>query len=125
MWVLLLLLLLYAFCLVITKVALVSFLTGWMLMANIGVGITSITFLSLSVFLGADTQRTVPTAVVCGGWCSVFPLLVNSFYLKQLPLLRVLLTIPGAYCGALFAPVVTSYGYQFFFKKIIKLYCGY
>jgi len=87
-------------------VSVVSFFTGWMLMANIGVGITSITFLSLSVFLGADTQRTVPTAVVCGGWCSIFPLLLNSFYLKQLPLLRILLTVPGAFFGALFSPVV-------------------
>ena len=35
-------------------------------MANIGVGITVVTFLTLTVFLGVEPPRSIPTAIVCG-----------------------------------------------------------
>jgi hypothetical protein len=39
---------------------------GWFLVANIGVGITVVTFLTLTVFLGVEPPRSIPTAIVCG-----------------------------------------------------------
>ena len=53
-----------------TKVIVVRFFTGWTLVANIGVGITVVTFLTLTVFLGVEPHRSIPTAVVCGT-CSI------------------------------------------------------
>ena len=90
------------------KVAIISFLAGWILVANIGVGVTVITFLTLSVLIGYEPQRSIPTAVIAGGWTGIFPFLITSLYLHNLPLLRILITLPGTFCGALSAPYVAS-----------------
>lgn len=86
------------------KVIVVSFFTGYTLVANIGVGITVVSFLCLTVFIGHDPLRCIPTAVICGGWTAAFVVVLNSFLLNQLPLLRVLITVPGTFVGALTAP---------------------
>jgi uncharacterized membrane protein YfcA len=86
------------------KVAVVSFFTGYLLVANIGVGIVVVSFLCLTVFVGYDPLRCIPTSVICGGWSAAFSVILNAYFLNQLPLMRVLLTVPGTFVGAMTAP---------------------
>ena len=49
-------------------------------MPGAGVGVT--TFLSLSLLLGMETKRAIPTSVVCAGWSSLAPLLAYWVYIQ-------------------------------------------
>lgn len=50
-----------------------SFSTGYLFVANIGAGMACTTFFVLSIFLGTETKRAMPTAVIIGGWTSWLP----------------------------------------------------
>jgi hypothetical protein len=47
--------------------------------------------------------------VVSGGWSSLFPFFINTFYLGQLPLLRILCALPGTFLGAMTAPYIAKW----------------
>jgi uncharacterized membrane protein YfcA len=81
-----------------------SFNTGWLFVANIGAGMGVTTFFCLSLFLGVETKRAMPTAIVCGAWTSLAPALANWVYLEAFPYIRLLMMVPGMWFGALLAP---------------------
>jgi hypothetical protein len=63
-------------------VVLVAFFSGYMFLANLGAGVGCTTFLSLSLLLGMETKRAIPTSVACAGWSSLAPLLAYWVYIQ-------------------------------------------
>jgi uncharacterized membrane protein YfcA len=86
-------------------VMLASVFGGW-LVGNIGIGNAVVTFLSLVVLLGVDSQRAVPTAIIAGGWTSAFNGLIHLLVLRDVPTDLWLAVLPGVFCGASVAPHV-------------------
>ena len=56
---------------------------GYLFVANIGAGMACTTFFVLSIFLGTETKRAMPTAVVIGGWTSWLPTAVSYVNLES------------------------------------------
>jgi hypothetical protein len=75
-------------------------------LATIGAGVAAPAFLSLTLLLGTEARRAVPTAVVCGGLASLAPLLVHSHALTSARLahVRLLIALPGLWLGGAAAP---------------------
>jgi hypothetical protein len=86
------------------------FNTGYFFVANIGAGMGVTTFFALSVFLGVETKRALPTAIVIGGWTAFFPFIVNFFVLDSTPYLRFLMVCPGLWFGSILAPWFSKCG---------------
>lgn len=100
-----------------------SFSTGYLFVANIGAGMACTTFFVLSIFLGTETKRAMPTAVVIGGWTSWLPTAVSYVNLESVlfegetaelregvPYVRFLMIFPGLWFGALFSPAFSRCG---------------
>merc|ERR1719198_459589 len=81
------------------------------------------TFFVLSIFLGTETKRAMPTAVVIGGWTSWLPTAVSNVNLESVlfegetaelrggvPYVRFLMIFPGLWFGALFSPAFSRCG---------------
>ena len=81
-----------------------TFNTGYLFVANIGVGMGMTTFFLLSIFLGVEHKRAMPTAIVCGAWVSLAPALANWVVLEAAPYIRLMMMVPGMWFGALLAP---------------------
>jgi hypothetical protein len=86
-----------------------TFNTGWLLVANIGCGAGVTTFFLLSLFLGVETKRAMPTAIVIGAWAQMVPLGMNFFFLgnmdpMSIPYVRLMMMVPGIWFGSLLAP---------------------
>ena len=81
-----------------------TFNTGYIFVANIGVGMGMTTFFLLSIFLGVEHKRAAPTAIVCGAWVSLAPALANWVILEASPYIRLMMMVPGMWFGALLAP---------------------
>jgi len=92
------------------QVLLCAFNTGYMFVANVGAGMGLTTFFTLSLFLGVETKRAFPTAIVIGGWTSILPAAVNWIVLDGHAYVRLLLTFPGMWLGAIFAPWFSKAG---------------
>ena len=84
-----------------------TFNSGWLFVSNIGSGMGVTTFFTLSLFLGVETKRAIPTAIVIGGWASLLPALG---YNDTLPYVRVLMMFPGMWAGSLLAPWFSKCG---------------
>jgi hypothetical protein len=93
-----------------------TFHTGYMFVANIGAGMGITTFFMLSVFLGVETKRAMPTAIVISGWTAMMPMLVNMYYLvdstgkSTFPYIRLMMMAPGFWLGSLLAPWFSKCG---------------
>ena len=100
-----------------------SFSTGYLFVANIGAGMACTTFFVLSIFLGTETKRAMPTAIVVGGWTSWLPTLANYANIDAVlldgemlarregtPYVRFLMIFPGLWFGAFFAPAFSRCG---------------
>jgi hypothetical protein len=70
----------------------------------VGAGAAATSFVAVSVFLGVETRRALPTAVVVGGWASLAPLEAYWAAGDGAPHVRLLLALPGLWLGALAAP---------------------
>jgi len=81
-----------------------TFNTGYLFVANIGVGMGMTTFFLLSIFLGVEHKRAMPTAIVIGAWVSLAPALANWVVLEAAPYIRLMMMVPGMWFGALLAP---------------------
>ena len=62
--------------------------------------------MSLTVLLGVDSHRAVPTAIIAGGWTSAFNGLIHLLVLRDVPTDLWLTVLPGVFCGASIAPHV-------------------
>ena len=51
--------------------------TGYLFVANIGAGMACTTYFILCMFLGVETKRAMPTAIIVGGWTAWLPAAVN------------------------------------------------
>jgi hypothetical protein len=91
-------------------VLLLSFNTGYFFVANVGAGMGFTTFFALSVFLGVETKRALPTAIVIGGWTSLAPFVLNFFLLEAAPYVRLLMIVPGLWFGGILAPWFSKCG---------------
>jgi len=91
-------------------VGLCSFTSGYLFLATLGTGMAATTFLAVSVFLGVETKRAVPTAALAAGWCSLFPYLAHALVGSAFPLVRLLLVFPGLWLGGLAAPQLSRCG---------------
>ena len=104
-----------------------SFNTGWFFVANIGAGMGVTTFFCLSLFLGVETKRAMPTSIVVGAWTALAPALSNWVVLEAFPYIRLLMMIPGMWFGSILAPWFSRCGgpicdlVLFFFTLLI---CG-
>jgi hypothetical protein len=86
-------------------VLLCAFNTGWLFVANIGCGAGVTTFFTLSLFLGVETKRALPTSVVIGAWSLVLPAAMEWAVLGvSFPYVRLLMVTPGLWLGAFLAP---------------------
>eukprot|EP00614_Pseudopedinella_elastica_P003954 CAMPEP_0172584424 /NCGR_PEP_ID=MMETSP1068-20121228/4018_1 /TAXON_ID=35684 /ORGANISM="Pseudopedinella elastica, Strain CCMP716" /LENGTH=691 /DNA_ID=CAMNT_0013378599 /DNA_START=66 /DNA_END=2141 /DNA_ORIENTATION=+ len=81
-----------------------SFNTGWAFTATIGSGMGMFTFFVLSLFLGVETKRAMPTAIVIGGWTQILPVFFNMVFRGELPYIRLMTMIPGMWFGTVLAP---------------------
>ena len=79
--------------------------TGYFFVANIGGGMGVTTFFCLSLFLGVETKRAFPTAIVVGAWSAIVPIAMEMYFRDVsggfIPLLMM---TPGLWFGALLAP---------------------
>jgi len=81
------------------------FNTGWLFLANIGAGAGVTSFFLLSLFLGVETKRAMPTAIVIGGWTAILPGVFHLIFNEQdIPYIRLLMMVPGLWFGTLLAP---------------------
>jgi len=87
-----------------------TFNTGWLLVANIGAGMGMTTFFLLSIFLGVEHKRAMPTAIVCGAWTAILPAFSNWFALGGGTYVRLMMMTPGMWFGALLAPWFSKCG---------------
>ena len=87
-----------------------SFSTGYLFVANIGSGMACTTYFILSLFLGVETKRAMPTAVVIGGWTAWLPAVANYMLLESTPYIRFLMVFPGLWFGAMFSPAFSRCG---------------
>jgi len=91
------------------------FNTGYIFEANIGCGAGLTTFFLLSVFLGVEHKRAMPTAIVAGGWAQIVPLYMNYYYRGHqdpfsIPYVRMMMMFPGLWFGSLLAPWMSRVG---------------
>jgi hypothetical protein len=91
-------------------VLLCAFSTGYIFVANIGGGMALFTFFTLSLFLGVETKRAIPTALAIGGWTTLLPIMVNWVVFDGHTYVRLLLAVPGIWLGALLAPWFSKAG---------------
>jgi len=91
-------------CLAWFAVSACAFSSGYLFLANVGAGVAVTSFFAISVFLGVETRRALPTAIVLGGWASLAPLLAYRTADGGLPGVRLLLVLPGLWLGSLVAP---------------------
>jgi hypothetical protein len=93
-----------------------TFHTGYMFVANIGCGMGITTFFLLSMFLGVETKRAMPTAIVISGWTAIAPMAVNLYYLvdetgkSTFPYIRLMMIVPGFWFGSILAPWFSKCG---------------
>jgi hypothetical protein len=87
-----------------------TFNTGYFFVANIGAGMGMCTFFLLSIFLGAENKRAMPTAILIGAWVNLAPALANWFVLEASPYIRLMMMVPGMWFGTLFAPWFSKCG---------------
>lgn len=64
--------------------------TGNMSVANIGVGMGMANFFLLSIFLGVEYKRAMPTAIVVGAWTAALPAYVNWVIIEAAPYIRLI-----------------------------------
>lgn len=84
-----------------------SFLAGYILVGNIGIGNAMTTFLVASfVWKVPSSQQAVVTGILCGGWTSIVPCLLHMFILQDVPISLWIMGLPGVYLGARIAPKV-------------------
>jgi hypothetical protein len=70
--------------------------TGYFFLATIGSGAAITMFLAMSVILGVETKRAMPTAIVIAGWASVLPFIDCFIYnTDSQPYIRLLMILPG------------------------------
>jgi uncharacterized membrane protein YfcA len=91
-------------------VLLCSFNTGYFFVANVGAGMGFTTFFVLSLFLGVETKRALPTSIVIAGWTAAAPALMNAIELEAFPMVRLLMVCPGLWFGAVLAPWFSKCG---------------
>jgi len=87
-----------------------TFHTGWLFVANIGAGMGFFTFFLLSLFLGVETKRAFPTAIVIAGWVALAPICVMNSTSGEFPYIRILMMTPGLWFGSLLAPWFSKCG---------------
>lgn len=86
------------------------FNTGYMFVATIGSGTGVCTFFLLSLFLGVETKRALPTAIVISGWVAALPAYRCVFFAETMPYVTLLMMFPGLWFGALLAPWFSKCG---------------
>ena len=74
-----------------------SFGSGYFFLATVGAGMTLPAFLALSLSLGVETRRAMPTAIVIGGWASLLPFVAHFLSADAQPYLRLLMMLPGVW----------------------------
>jgi uncharacterized membrane protein YfcA len=84
--------------------------TGWMFVATVGCGSGIMTFFLLSVFLGVETKRALPTAIVISGWVAILPAARCIFFADAMPFVTLLMVFPGLWAGAFLAPWFSKCG---------------
>jgi len=113
-----------------------AFSTGYFFVANIGAGMGMTAFFTLSMFLGVETKRAMPTSIVIGGWTAIVPCIMCGINYKTIPYIRLFMMIPGMWFGAILAPWFSKAGgpkgdliFYFFILlgagTLIILYAGY
>jgi uncharacterized membrane protein YfcA len=84
--------------------------TGWMFVATIGCGSGIMSFFLLSVFLGVETKRALPTAIVISGWVSALPATRCILFADVMPYVTLLMMFPGLWLGSVLAPWFSKCG---------------
>jgi len=82
------------------------FLSGLVLVTNIGVGPALVSFVLLEN-AGYSHKQSMVTGIVTGGWVSLVPFLLHLFVTPAgVPLQLWVMVLPGVYVGAMLAPKV-------------------
>merc|ERR1719231_1552609 len=68
------------------------------------------TFFLLSIFLGVEHKRAMPTDIIIGAWVNLGPALGNWVVLEAAPTVRLMMMVPGMWFGGLFAPWFSKCG---------------
>lgn len=88
------------------KASVASFMAGFVLVANIGIGNAVTSFLVLVYVWRVEPQVAVVTSIIAGGWTSFAPFMVHLLVLRDVPIALWVMVLPGVYFGARVAPVV-------------------
>jgi uncharacterized membrane protein YfcA len=86
------------------------FNTGYMFVATIGSGTGVTVFFLLSLFLGVETKRALPTAIVISGWVAALPAYRCVFFAETMPYVTLLMMFPGLWFGSILAPWFSKCG---------------
>ena len=84
--------------------------TGWMFVATIGCGSGIMSFFLLSFFLGVETKRALPTAIVISGWVAILPAARCILFADTMPYVTLLMMFPGLWAGSFLAPWFSKCG---------------
>jgi uncharacterized membrane protein YfcA len=80
-------------------ISIISFLAGFILVPNIGVGPALTTYLMLEMF-GYEAEQAIVTGIVTGGWVCIIPFLIHLFEFKDVPFGLWIMVLPGVFIGA-------------------------
>lgn len=80
-------------------VSLISFIAGFVLVPNIGIGPALTTYISLSC-IGVKNDSAIVTGIVVGGWVSLVPAIIHLVYFQDIPFQMWIMVLPGVYIGA-------------------------
>ena len=88
-------------------VVIVFFLSGVVLVTNIGIGPALIAYFMLGDnYLGYSQKQAIVTGIITGGWVSAVPFFLHTVVLGDVPVKLWIMVLPGVYAGALLAPRV-------------------
>ena len=87
----------------------ISFLSGLILIPNIGIGPALTTFICLSLHGTIDTHAALVTGIVVGGWASWIPLAIHMCIIDDVPFTRWVMVLPGVYLGAWVSIDIVNY----------------
>jgi len=67
-------------------------------------------FFLLSFFLGVETKRALPTAIVISGWVAILPAARCILFADTMPYVTLLMMFPGLWAGSFLAPWFSKCG---------------
>lgn len=80
-------------------IGIISFLAGFILVPNIGIGPALTTYILLELY-GYEAERAIVTGIITGGWVCILPFLIHWIEFGDIPWRMWIMVLPGVYIGA-------------------------